>query len=222
MDRGYDSYSIMEYILERHGNFNIRLCNKRHLRYGEHTSKVRDIAHNLNLRYILGRGHYGYAHCYLRDYPVTLIYYKNKYSDMILLNSGHINEEQIIKQRIYGYFKRWGVEEGYKFIKQSFGLEKAQVNRFAGIRCLLGVVMLSWQVLTRVSMDEELEYIIKKESKMCIRKKVVFDYYRIIKGIMAIFSRCAEMYRYRKRKTKQYNLTIEDFLPQRDRVAICY
>ena len=72
MDRGYDSYSIMEYILERHGNFNIHLCNKRHLRYGEHTTKVRDIAHNFNLRYILGRGDYGYAHCYLRDYPVTL------------------------------------------------------------------------------------------------------------------------------------------------------
>ena len=82
--------------------------------------------------------------------------------------------------------------------------------------------MLSWQVLTCVSMDKELEYIIKKESKMCIRKKVVFDYYRIIKGIMAIFSRCAEMYRYRKRKTKHYTLTIENFLPNRDRVAICY
>jgi len=220
MDRGYDNYSIMKYILERNGRFNIRLCNKRHLRFGEHTTNVRDIVHNLRL-HVLGRGHYGYAHCYLRDYPVTLIYYKNKYSDMMLLNSGHINEDTIIKQRIHGYFKRWGVEEGYKFIKQSFGLEKAQVSRFNGIRCLLGVVMLSWQVLTRVSMDEELEYIVKKESKMCIRKNVVFDYFRIIKGIMMIFSRCAEMYRYRKRKSMHKTLTIEDFLPYRDRFAIC-
>jgi len=222
MDRGYDSYSIMDYILQRQGRFNIRLVGNRHLRYGQRSVKAEEIAHGLDRCYRLGDGLYGYEQCYLRDYPVTLIYYKDKRADMILLNSGHISGADIIKQRIQGYFKRWGVEEGYKFIKQSFGLEKSQVSRFNGIRCLLGVSMLSWQVLVKVSMDEELEYIVKKESKMCMRKKVVFDYYRIIRGIMAILSRCTEMYRYRKRKLKQRILTIEDFLPKQGRFDLCH
>ena len=189
MDRGYDSYSIMNYILERQGRFNIRLRGNRLLRNCQYVAKAEDIARGIDRRYRHGRGCYGYEHCYLRDYPVTLIYYKDTRADLLLLNSGHIKEDDIIKQRIGSYFKRWGVEEGCKFIKQSFGLEKAQVSTFTGIRCLLGVVLLSWQVLTRVSMDEELEYIIKKESKMCIRKNVVFDYFRIIKGIMTVIPR---------------------------------
>ncbi|MDR0454194.1 MAG: transposase, partial [Deferribacteraceae bacterium] len=31
------------------------------------------------------------------------------------------------------------MEESYKFIKQSFGLERAAIKKFAGIKCLLGI-----------------------------------------------------------------------------------
>jgi hypothetical protein len=224
MDRGYDSYRIMEYILERGGMFNIRLKGNRHLQCVKHKSLASEIAAGLNRRYKLGHGSYGYKHCYLREHAVTLVYYKDRNADLILLNSGHISKTKIISQRIQGYFKRWGVEECYKFIKQSFGLEKARVSSFSGIRCLLGVVMLAWQVLIEVSKDNELEYIVLNASKMCISKKVVFDYYRIIKGIMMIFNSCKEMYRYRKRRQKQKHntFTIEDFLPKYDRFAACY
>lgn len=222
MDRGYDSFKIMDYIIQRKGSFNIRLCGNRHLRSGDKSLRADEMAKGLNRRYSLKFGRYGYKHCYLQGHAVTFIYYKGGYSDLMLLNSGHISKSKIIKQRIEGYFNRWGVEECYKFLKQSFGIERARVGSFGGIRCLLGVSMLAWQVIARVSQDEELACIVKKEAKMSITKKIIFDYYRLFHGVKTILEHGIEMFRYRKRKPKHKTLTIEDFLPKQDRFAACY
>ena len=130
---------------------------------------------------------------------------------MILLSSGHITKKGIVCERIKGYLSRWGVEESYKFIKQSFGLERATIRSFAGIQCLLGIILLAWKVIEDVARDEDVRAIVEKSAKV-VKKKITFYYYRIINGIKNIFSLCREMYRFRKRRKRNDQLTIEYFL----------
>lgn len=56
-----------------------------------------------------------------------------------------------LKRRIRGYFKHRGVEECYRFEKQGFGIEKATVRRYGGIKTLLGLSLLSWLALIRIN-----------------------------------------------------------------------
>jgi hypothetical protein len=99
-----------------------------------------------------------------------LIYYKYGNADLILLSSGHITKKGIACERIKGYLRRWGVEESYKFIKQSFGLERAAIRSFAGIQCLLGIILLAWKVIEDVARDEDVRAIVEKSAKV-VKKK---------------------------------------------------
>jgi len=211
LDRGYDSQLIMESILEHGGKFNIRQKGNRHLIVNGRSQSAYSIAIGIIRRYEYDKGSFGYKRCYLDNNPVTLIYYKRDKVDLILLSSGHITKSHIACERIKGYLRRWGVEESYKFIKQSFGLERAAVKKFAGIKCILGIILLAWKVIEDVSLDEETRAIVEEYAKV-VKKKITFFYYRIINGITNIFSLCREMFRFRKRRKQNGQLTIEHFL----------
>jgi len=220
MDRGYDSKLIMNYILECGGKFNIRQKGNRHLLVNGLKKSVSDIASGITRRYRHNGGSLGYKKCYMENYPVTLIYYKYGNTDLMLLNSGHITKKRLACHRIDGYLRRWGVEESYRFIKQSFGLERCCIRKFAGIKCLLGIILLAWKILEDVSGDEEVRLIVEKAAKAC-KKKVIFYFYRIINGIKNILSLCKEMYRFRKRRQRYEHLTIEYFLRKYNEFSLC-
>ncbi|MDR0453729.1 MAG: hypothetical protein LBH05_02825, partial [Deferribacteraceae bacterium] len=92
LDRGYDSRLIMEFILERGGNFNIRQKGNRHLTAYGCSQSAHSIATGITRRYRYSEGSFGYKKCYLGDNAVTLIYYKRGKVDLILLSSGHITK----------------------------------------------------------------------------------------------------------------------------------
>jgi hypothetical protein len=187
LDRGYDSKLIMEYILERGGSFNIRQKGTRHLIVNGQPVSARNIASGITRRYKYKDGSFGYKKCYLGNYPVTLVYYKYGNVDLMLLSSGHITKKRIACERIKGYLQRWGVEESYKFIKQSFGLERSAIKKFAGIKSLLGIILLAWKVIEDVSRDEDTRAIVENSARV-VKKQITFYYYRIISGIKNIFS----------------------------------
>jgi hypothetical protein len=220
LDRGYDNKLIMGHILRLGGNFNIRQTGRRHLTADGHTQRASDIAPGINRRYKYRKGAFGYKRCYLGNHPVTLIYYKYVNVDLLLLSSGHITKKSIVTERIDGYLRRWGVEESYKFIKQSFGLERCMIRKFAGIKCLLGIILLAWKVVEDVSEDDELRAVVEKAGKAA-KKKVTFYFYRIINGIQSIFNQCKEMYRFRKRRKRNEPLTIEHFLAKYHDFTLC-
>lgn len=215
LDRGYDTLGIMEYIASKGGRFLVRLTNKRHLLYGGKNIPVKQLRHMINRRYKFKGGSYGYKKCYMEGLEVTLIYFVNKNgNDLMLLHSGHIRKQAVANRAIGAYFNRWGVEEAYKFIKQTFGIEKAQVRKFEGIRNLLGIAHFAWQVLKETAKDRELKMITERASEQVKKGTVSFCFYRIASGIKKIFSFCRELYRFRyKKKPKNTPLfTLEDYL----------
>ncbi len=78
-----------------------------------------------------------------RKYQLTLICFKDKRNKepILFLTNGWIKSRKELKRLIKGYFRRWGVEESYRFEKQGFGIEKATVRRFSRIQTLTGLAL---------------------------------------------------------------------------------
>ncbi|MDT3694555.1 MAG: hypothetical protein ROM03_09090, partial [Mucispirillum sp.] len=164
---------------------------------------VNDLAKNNPLKYHYKYGEYHYKKCYYKGHEVTMIYYKKKNVDMKLLVSGHIQRKKEIELCLERYFQRWCVEDGHRFIKQAFMLEKSRASKFESIKCLAGLAILAWYVLYKIANDEALKYELLEQSKTTKPKKVSFDYYRIIRGIQEVFKLLTEMFRFRTYKHKK-------------------
>ena len=155
-----------------------------------------------------------------QEYKLTLISYKDKRNKkiMIFLTSGWIKSTTELKRRIAGYFRRWGVEESYRFEKQGFGIEKSTVRKYSRIKTLLGLSLLSWLVLMKINEDRRLKEAVLNEAKMekeRLKDRPKFIYYRLLSGIKEIFSGIRELFsiRLRKRKRKQLIKKIQNELP---------
>jgi len=220
MDRGYDSGAYFRYFLKSDLNFVIRMKKNRNLIYKDEAVNIEKLSKKINRRHKNGKHfRYGYLKCYLeiesKLYPVTLVSHKgalNKESHIFLTN-GHINKSREVKRRINGYYRRWGVEESYRFEKQGFGIEKSIIRNFNSIRSLLGAVMLAWSVLVDINEDEILreEVIIASKPEKKTRPK--FIYYTLLRGVRNIFAGVKMLYSHRKRKKNEpRQLTVEDFL----------
>lgn len=212
LDRGYDDKKVIQFLTDNNSRFVIRVSHtNRYVLYRDNRISIKDLCLNFRTMYKLRSGSYHYRHCYVENMPVTIIYYRNK-SDLTLICSGHISNQEA-KDNIDRYFNRWDVESGHRFIKQAFGLEKAQISKFNGIKCITGISMLAWHILNIIDNDKALSYITLKVAKIDKYKKVKFHYYRLINGIKAFILYLLNHSVIKKaKKTIKKQLTIEDFL----------
>ena len=128
-----------------------------------------------------------------REYKMTLISFKDNRNKeiMIFLTSGWIKSTKELRRRIRGYFKRWGVEECYRFEKQGFGIEKSTVRKYSRIKTLLGLSLMSWLILIKIKEDGQLKEAVLKEARMekdKLKDRPKFIYYRLLTGINEMFS----------------------------------
>jgi len=208
MDRGYDGGIVLKYFLDKGLKFTLRMRKNRDLYYKGKRINIEELSESINLRYKSEKGRYGYLRCYLPlskndKREVTLVSYRGKRNKerMIFLCEGHIRSKREILERIESYFHRWGVEECYRFEKQGFQIEKSQVIKFEGIKCLLGLILLAWQVLLQISKDEalktEIMYAAKRE-KNKLKDLPKFLYYRLLDGISNLFKGVRMLFAFRK------------------------
>ena len=139
------------------------------------------------------------------NYKVTLICFKdNRNKEPIYwLTDGWIKSTKELKRRIRGYFKRWSVEESYRFEKQGFGIEKATVRKYSKIKTLVGLTILSWLLLVKINENPKLKEIVLNKAKMEKNKKKhipKFIYYRLLKGVQNMFEGIEELFRFRLKK----------------------
>jgi len=190
-DRGYDSGVIVSYLLENTLSFVVRSVGSRHVRYKNDNVSVSYLCDKLiNRRYKKKLFSFGYAKCYYKDKPITVVSVKGKYykNTIYFLCEGHIRSSKEIFFRIKSYFKRWKVEESFRFMKQSMGIERCLVRKFKSIRTLLGIALFCWRVISMIESDiliaRALENQAKRE-KYDKKDKVVckFKGYRLMDGI---------------------------------------
>ena len=176
MDRGYDGGIIVEHFLRLGLNFAVRLktgANSRNILVNDLSVNVAKAAETINRRVIYNKNcRFGSLKAEIEiknvRYGVTLICYKDKRNKepLVLLTGGHIKSSKEIKRRIRGYFRRWGVEESYRFEKQGFGIEKATVRKFSRIQTLIGLTLMGWLLLTKINEAPKLKAEVLKHAKM--------------------------------------------------------
>ncbi|UOD35828.1 transposase [Deferribacteraceae bacterium V6Fe1] len=207
-DRGYDRGVILRYLLREDLNFVIRSTGKRHLEYkGEKMSVYKICNGIINRRYKKGGISYGYAKCYYNNRAVTVIsvsFHGNK-NKLYFLCEGHISSSKEAYFRIKSYFKRWKIEESYRFMKQQFGLEKCLVRKFESLKTILSLVSFCWNVLSQIEKDTIVSKLLEnmaKREKFNSKGKVVckFIYYRISDGLMNLLLSSKErLFRFREK-----------------------
>jgi len=167
MDRGYDRGKILSYFLNNMLDFLIRMGDSRNLLFRNKSHNIKELALGINRRIkYSSHARFGSKKLFLQlqgiDHQVTLICFKDKRNrePILFLSNGWIISTKELKRRIRGYFKRWSIEESYRFEKQSFGIEKATIRKYSKIKSLVGLTILSWILLIKINDSPKLREVV--------------------------------------------------------------
>jgi len=224
-DREYDNGRVLECFLQEELTCMVRMKETRGIWVKGQRRNIREVAEGVNRRVKFNSyARFGAEKATLRvmgrEYQVTLVSYKDRRNKDIVIwvTSGWVKSTIELKRRIRGYFKRWGVEECYRFEKQGFGIEKATVRRYGSIKTLLGLSLLSWLALIRINENPSLKAEVQKAARMEKNKKKhqpKFGYYRLIQGVKNLLAGVKRMFLFRWKRIARKALlkTIPPMLP---------
>ena len=216
LDRGYDGGYMLKHLLDRELRFVVRMTEKRDIWVRGERRNIREVAEGVNRRVKFSSyARFGSVKTTLKfgdeAYPVTLIAYKAKRNPgvMMLLTSGWVKSTVELKRRIRAYFRRWGVEESYRFEKQGFGIEQATVRRYARLKTLLGMTLLSWLVLVKINDQGKLRHEVNKAARMEKNRRSHlprFMYYRLLLGVKNLLASIPRMLFWRRKRRSKAHL----------------
>lgn len=213
MDRGYDRGEVLKYFFDKGLHFMMRINDTRSIYVKGKRKIIKEVVYKINRRMQFGdHSKFGKLRCELsisgKKYEATIICFKDKRNKepMLLLTNGWIRSAKEIKRRIRGYFRRWGVEESYRFEKQGFGIERSTVRNYKRTKTLIGITLLSWLLLVKINESPKLKENVLKEARMekvKRKQRPKFIYYRLLKGVQNMFRGIKELFRFRwKRRQK--------------------
>jgi hypothetical protein len=213
-DREYDNGRVLECFLQEGLTFMVRMNEARGIWVRGRKHNIREVAEGVNRRVKFSSyARFGAVKGTLwlqgREHQVTLVSYKDRRNKDIVIwvTSGWVKSTVELKRRIRGYFKRWGVEECYRFEKQGFGIEKATVRKYGSIKTLLGLSLLSWLALIRINANPRLKAEVQKAARMEKNKKKhqpKFVYYRLLQGVKNLLAGVKRMFLFRwKRRARK-------------------
>lgn len=151
LDRGFDGASYIE-ILERAGlTYCVRQTGRRKV-FAENGAAMltSDVAASVEMPHMgtwrsvsKGREYpfvfrYGMARITFpkdgQTRQLIVVKVRNHKTPLLLLTNSAVTNPAAIAQIVIAYFKRWGIEEGTRLVKQIFDLENVRAMSFAGIR----------------------------------------------------------------------------------------
>ncbi len=211
MDRGYDSKGHFKEWYCLGIDFIVRARKTRDVWMRGVKQNILNSALALNRRHNYNkRGRFGYCKIMIpvgregksEFLPFTLIVYKDKRNKgvIIFITNGHIRSSRIIRERITAYFRRWSIEEAYRFEKQGFGIENATVRRFSRMQTLVGLALLSLLVLVLICERERLNTVVIQSAameKVKQKNQPRFLYYQLLKGLQRMFRGVRRIFRFR-------------------------
>lgn len=215
VDRGYDGGEILKYFLGKGLDFMLRMrLNKgRNIIYRGKKINISEVVEIINRRVKYGKNsRFGSMKAVIElngeEYPITVVCYKDKRNKepMVFMTNGWIKSTKELKRRIKGYFRRWGVEECYRFEKQGFGIEESRSRNYDRIKTLLGLTIISWMILIRVNEEPKLKEVVLKEARMekdKLKDRPKFIYYRLIRGIRNMFLGVKRIFLFRLKRQER-------------------
>ena len=205
LDRGYDDNKMFLKLDELKQDYVTRITANRKLYYQNKWFKSTELRNRRKGKIKLplfyrGKKHNAYlSHVKVqitaskKDVYLVLVYGITEHPMMLITNKKIASKDDVIRVANL-YFSRWRIEEYFRSKKQLFQFENFRVRKLAAINALNFYISLSMAFLAHISMKSDSNTlratIIQKANPL--KQKVLFQYYRIAKGISAILSYAKE------------------------------
>jgi len=211
IDRGGDRGRLWEkWLEEKEGETAyevlVRAANQRHWQRGRFKGTAQELAKQVPCKHRgrLRRGadkeiRFGLTRVRLPerpDRPLTFIVVRHGKSEpMVLLSTRMVRGRRQGERLIHSYLDRWACEEGYRFSKQGFGLEKVQARSYKVLRNLVALATISWAMLAKEQEQKHSEALLQygKRQKDQQRYRPKFPFYSILKGWQKLFAEAKTM-----------------------------
>lgn len=198
MDRGYDDNKRMNYFLEKNWNFIIRGKGNRKVTYQGREYNVLEFADKykgkINIKVHLKRKTVNRKSSYFKvklrgvKKPIYLVIVYFKGDPAIFYTNRNLTCKKDVVKVVSDYFKRWRIEEYFKFKKTEFGFENFRVRSLKRINSLNTLLSMTINAIAfQCEKKSQLSYAILENAK-AIKEIVYFNYYRIANGIYILLS----------------------------------
>lgn len=199
MDRGYDDLKRMNYFFSKKWRFIIRGKKQRNIYYKNKIYKAEEFCAEYKGKYSVDvhlknktvNRKCSYFKVNLKgvNKPITMVVvYFNEGPSIFYTNRDITCKKECIKV-ISDYYKRWRIEEYFKYKKQQFNFEGFRVRSLKRINSLNALLSMTINIInTQCKKTTQLANTIDYCSK-AIKEKVTFAYYRVTNGIYFLLSK---------------------------------
>jgi len=206
MDRGGDRLKLWDYWISHAFNMVVRVTKQRHWLWRNQALNAQDIAKQLPCKYrckLRANGatevKFGITTVFLPSHPYQplsmVVIRHGKREPLLLVSTKIARGRRQGEALVQAYMNRWSVEEGYRFLKDVFGLETMMARKLQVMKNLVSLALLAWSFLAAKAFeDDALQHLGKADKagrkKPDKRKKKVFtfNYYSISKGWKILFA----------------------------------
>jgi hypothetical protein len=200
-DRGYDSNAMFSYFYSKGQDFIIRLTANRKLFHKGKWLKAPTLCGSRKGKFKTTLKFQGQEmECYIshinalitasKEMVRLVLVYGLSDTPMMLATNKEIKGKEDVVKIARTYLSRWRIEEYFRFKKQHFGFEDFRVRQLVAINNLNRLLSYAISFMNKVvakSPGSLLKAAVYEKADP-VRKKVLFYYYRIAKGIVAILS----------------------------------
>ncbi|NDY94375.1 transposase [Wenzhouxiangella limi] len=202
IDRGGDRGVLWNAWLEGGYQMLVRAANLRYWLWRGGHGTAQQIARQLPLRH-WGRMRphaqqsvrFGITRVNLREHPDTplwmIVVRHGKRQPLVLVTNRPVRRRRQGEWMIQNYLDRWACEEGYRFSKQGFDLERVTARRFTSLQNLVALASLAWALLAAYQDDGQ--YLLNRARRQK-RKPPRFVFYSLLMGWQQLFAGAREIF----------------------------
>ena len=181
----------------------VRAANQRYWLWRDQQKTAQQIANALPLKHrgkLTRNGdktvRFGLTRVYLKEHPdkvLTLIVVRyGKQEPMVLVTTELARGRRQGERLIQSYLDRWACEEGYRFSKQGFDLEKVQARKFTALQNLVALASLAWGLMAYY--QNNAQQLINVGRRQKEKKPLQFPFYSILRGWQRLFQQAKTVF----------------------------
>lgn len=203
IDRGGDRGKLWNTWIEDGWDILVRAANQRFWLWRDEQKAAQQIARDLPLKH---RGkltrhstedvRFGITSVYLREHPdkkLSMVVVRHgKREPLVLVSTRLVRGRKQGERLMQCYLDRWACEEGYRFSKQGFDLEKVQARSLSSLQNLVALATLAWGLLAYYQDDGG--KLLAKAKRQKTRKALQFPFYSLLMGWQRLFAEAKHMF----------------------------
>ena len=203
IDRGGDRSKLWDFWLQGEWRILVRATNQRFWNWRNTIGTAQQIAKQLPLKH---HGklkpnskesiRFGITTVFLKEQPDTplsmIVVRHGKQQPLVLVSTQRVRGRLQGERLIQAYISRWAVEEGFRFSKQGFDLEKVQARKLSTLQNLVALATLAWGLLA--DHQHQGNVLIDKAKRQKDHTPLTFPFYTLQTGWQELFAHATTLF----------------------------